>query len=526
MERNTLLAIILSAVILFAYQAFFVPPKPTTVVNAQLRQTAVVKNTPESPSHVKYSEPTKAVKKSINYKIEAINSIFSYSDVGGLLHKIDFLGNVPFPIEDVVTINGFNNVSYDGKKLNDKTIYFSYKGREWQIAKTYSMKDGNLINIRMEIKNVSKISILTDFVIKTFEINQSDVSPKDGRQNGLNEYSIYGDNKILLRRDNAVKFNDKNDNNGTAKIGWVGFRDHYQALIVKPKFAASFYKIKAVNDKQLNIYIKPKGINLAPGQSVAYDFDVYAGPQNPWLMKKYGDDFEKIIVFSKFWFYEWPAQLIYHLIYVFHGIFKSWGIAIILMGITFYAAAYPLTMKSMVSMRKMQEIQPKVKALQEKYKNDPQKAQAEMMELYRREKINPMSGCLPFLIQMPFFYALLQIMWRAQYFQGQHFLWIKDLTEPDRLIILPFSLPFFGNEVNILPIITGILFYVQQVISSKNTVATDEQQVMQQKMMRYFLPIMMTVMFYKFASAWALYFLVYYTFATITQWKISKLPKK
>src|ERR1039458_8219752 len=138
-------------------------------------------------------------------------------------------------------------------------------------------------------------------------------------------------------------------------------------------------------------------------------------------------------------------------------------------------------MQSMLSMRKMQAVQPKIAALRERYKNDPQKLNTEMMEIYRREKINPFGGCLPFIIQMPFFMALYQILWRAQYFQGQSFLWIRDLSQPDRLIIFSFNLPFMGNELNILPVITGGVMFLQQKISSKNMIVTDEQQATQQK---------------------------------------------
>ena len=113
-----------------------------------------------------------------------------------------------------------------------------------------------------------------------------------------------------------------------------------------------------------------------------------------------------------------------------------------------------------------------------------------MIEIYRREKINPLGGCLPFLIQMPFFMALYQILWRAQYFQGKGFLWIKDLSQPDRLIILPFNLFFIGNEINILPVLTGGIMFLQQKISSKNMIVTDEQQIMQQKMMMEMMPKM------------------------------------
>ena len=295
---------------------------------------------------------------------------------------------------------------------------------------------------------------------------------------------------------------------------------------MKPDFETKTYEIKADSEKELSVSMKPLDKNLSPGQSVSYDFNIYAGPQDPWLMKNYGQGFEKVVAFSNFPIIEWIGQAIYHTIPYLHRIFRSWGVAIILISLLIYGITYPLTMQSMVSMRKMQEVQPKIAALRERYKSDPQKLNAEIVEIYRREKINPFGGCLPFLIQMPFFMALYQILWRAQYFQGQGFLWIKDLSQPDRLLILPFNLPFLGNELNILPIITGGIMFLQQKISSKNMVVTDEQQIMQQKMMMYILPIMMTFMFYKFASSWAIYFLVFYVLSTATQWKIAQMSGK
>lgn len=138
-------------------------------------------------------------------------------------------------------------------------------------------------------------------------------------------------------------------------------------------------------------------------------------------MKKYQKSFEKIVAFSNFVVIEWIGQAIYYTIPFLHSIFRSWGVAIILISMMIYGITYPLTMQSMMSMRKMQQVQPKIAALRERYKSDPQKLNAEMVEIYRREKINPFGGCLPFLIQMPFFMALYQILWRAQYFQGRDF---------------------------------------------------------------------------------------------------------
>ena len=530
MERNTFLAIILSAVVLFSYQAIFIAPKQEKSLKSiqnTVTSTAVgTNNSPEGKPASDFTQPTSSADKPDNYEIDTKNKNIFYTDVGGSLHKIVFLENKPFLLTDLLSIPDLENARYAGEKINDETISLLYQDKNWSINKTFKIKDNNLIDVRMEIKNISETSILNNFAFTAFKIDESrlDIN-QNGRESALFEYSIYGDKKIF-RKGNATKFNEKNNKSKTESVDWVGFRDHYNAVVVKPEFEAKGYEIKADDDKQLRILILPRNTMLSPGESVSYNFSIYAGPQNPWLMKKYAKGFEKIVAFSNFPIIEWIGQAIYRTIPFLHHVFRSWGIAIILVSIMIYAITYPLTMQSMLSMRKMQEVQPKITALRERYKNDPQKLNTEMVEIYRREKINPFGGCLTFLIQMPFFMALYQILWRAQYFQGQGFLWIKDLSQPDRLIIFPFYLPLFGNELNILPILTGGIMFLQQRISSKNMIVTDEQQVMQQKMMMYILPIMMTFMFYKFASSWAIYFMVFYILSTVTQWKIAKLKGK
>jgi len=530
MERNTLLAIVLSAVVLFGYQAIFVAPKQVEQAKSAAlvpTQTSIAtSNSAISLSPNVSQETTNAVLKTSDYNIKTTETNFLYSNMGGSLHQVDFIGNNPFPITDVLTISGLENVPYTGQIVDKETVSLDYPGKDWEVRKIYKIEDNHLIKVRMEIKNVTNSSVPNNFLIKAFEIDQSRMEiTQNNREIALYEYSVLSNNKIF-RKGNANKFNDKSYKNESAVVGWVGFRDHYHAFVVKPKFETKGYEIQADSDKQLGISIKPQDKTLGPGESIIYDFDIYVGPQNPWLMKKYGDGFDRIVAFSNFPIIEWIGEAIYYTIPFLHRIFRSWGVAIILVSMIIYGITYPLTMQSMMSMRKMQEVQPKIKALQERFKSDPQKLNTEMMEIYRREKINPLGGCLPFLIQMPFFMALYQILWRAQYFQGQGFLWIRDLSQPDRLMTLPFYLPFFGNEFNILPILTGCIMFVQQRISSKNMVVTDEQQLMQQKMMMYVLPVMMTCMFYKFASSWAIYFLVFYILSTATQWKIAQLSVK
>jgi len=186
---------------------------------------------------------------------------------------------------------------------------------------------------------------------------------------------------------------------------------------------------------------------------------------------------------------------------------------------------YPLTLKGMLSMKRMQSLQPMIVKLKEKHKDSPQKMNKEMMELYKEHKVNPLGGCLPMLLQMPVFIGLYQVLWRSVSFKGAGFLWIKDLSEPDRLFLLPFSLPFLGNEFNVLPLVMVVVMFFQQKLSAKNMVITDPSQAAQQKMMTTIMPIFLGFIFYKFASGLTLYFTMFYFFSTFTQWKMSKVKK-
>jgi YidC/Oxa1 family membrane protein insertase len=123
---------------------------------------------------------------------------------------------------------------------------------------------------------------------------------------------------------------------------------------------------------------------------------------------------------------------------------------------------------------------------------------------------------------MPVFIGLYQVLWRSVSFKGAKFLWIKDLSEPDRLFLLPFNIPFLGNEFNVLPFVMMGVMFIQQKLSSKNMVVVDPSQAAQQKMMATIMPVFLGVIFYKFASGLTLYFTMFYCFSTFTQWKLSK----
>jgi YidC/Oxa1 family membrane protein insertase len=169
---------------------------------------------------------------------------------------------------------------------------------------------------------------------------------------------------------------------------------------------------------------------------------------------------------------------------------------------------FPLTMKSFTSMKKMQELHPQMEKLKTQYKDTPEKLNKEMMELYKKYKINPLSGCLPLLLQMPIFVALYQALVKSIDLRGAHFLWIKDLSTPDA-VKLPFTLPVIGNSINILPIIMIVGMVIQQKVSASATgAAVTNEQKQQQKMMLIIMPVMFGFIFYGMPSGLVLYWVV------------------
>ena len=197
----------------------------------------------------------------------------------------------------------------------------------------------------------------------------------------------------------------------------------------------------------------------------------------------------------------WCRWICYPLVWLLNtldSVFGNYGVAVIILTILVRLLFWPLTHKTTISMRKMQEIQPLVKEIQARCKDNPQKLQMETMALYREHGVNPLASCLPMLVQIPFFIALFYVLRSGVELRYAPFLWIDDLSAPEHL--LPGIFPFGG--LNILPILMAVTMFLQSKFSPS---AGGAQAAQQQKMMMYMMPAMMLVMFYNFASALSLY---------------------
>ncbi len=214
-----------------------------------------------------------------------------------------------------------------------------------------------------------------------------------------------------------------------------------------------------------------------------------------------------------------------------YSITHSWGLSIILLTIALRIMLYPLNAWSIRSTLKMQELSPKITALQERFKKDPKKLQLEMVKIYKENKVNPFSGCFPIFIQMPFLFGMFDLLKSTFELRGAGFIpgWIDNLTAPDVLFTFGFNIPFLGNQFHLLPIFLGLVMFLQQKVSATKAKTTDlSEQQKQQQMMGNVMTIVFTVIFYNMPSGLNIYFLSSTLLSILQQWWMTKKmqPKK
>ena len=236
-------------------------------------------------------------------------------------------------------------------------------------------------------------------------------------------------------------------------------------------------------------------------------YTLYLGPKKQDLLWDLG-----LKDVMEFGMWRWLCYPMVKVLNVFNSWIPNYGVAIILLTIFVRILFWPLTHKSTVGMRKMQEIQPLMKEIQKKYKDNPQRMQQETWQLYRDHKVNPLSSCLPMLIQIPVFIALFNVLRSTVELRYAPFLWIADLSEPEALFASWF--PFGG--LNILPILMAGTMALQSALTPSSGDAK------QQRMMMVMMPIMMLVMFYNFPSALSLYWTLSQVFSIVQMWWIRK----
>jgi YidC/Oxa1 family membrane protein insertase len=297
-------------------------------------------------------------------------------------------------------------------------------------------------------------------------------------------------------------------------VGWVGYADHYfLAAVIAGEPATSRAMVSPENaGVQLMLTaLRP------PTEDAAARFSLYVGPKDVELLETIGFDLRRAVDFGWFSFLAIPLL---RLLKLFHRVTGNYGVDIILLTILVKVLFIPLTNRSMKSMRDMQRLQPQMAKLREKFKDDREQLNKEMIELYRRHRVNPLGGCLPMLLQFPVFIGLYQALSQAFELRHANFaLWVRDLSThecypwPGQTPTACNDFSVFGAPVPILVLLMGGSMILQQYLTPSTGM-----DPAQQRMMMVLMPIMFTVMFVNFPSGLVLYWLVNNVLTIGQQW--------
>ncbi|MEJ2236967.1 MAG: membrane protein insertase YidC [Gemmatimonadales bacterium] len=292
-------------------------------------------------------------------------------------------------------------------------------------------------------------------------------------------------------------------------LDWVAYKSRYFATAVLtvdealPRIGAAI----VTGGPRLDKYAKEADLRISlPAPGGQFSYEVYLGPQEVRLLSRVGHDLQDMNPYG--WFLRPIIQPIADivariLVWMHETLRLEYGWVLILFGVAVRLVMWPLNQKAMHSSMAMQAIQPEIKAIQEKHKGDPQRLQQETMKLYREHGVNPLGGCLPMLLPMPVLFALFFVFRETIEFRGVPFLWLPDLSRADPLYIIP--------------IVMGLSMYVVSKLGQRGVPPNP-----QAKMMLYFMPVMLTVLFFKFAAGLNLYYAVSNISSIPQQWMISE----
>lgn len=292
---------------------------------------------------------------------------------------------------------------------------------------------------------------------------------------------------------------------------WIAVKNKFFVQIITPETAANAFDItvlregegKRIVPVEVSAALRFNPEQIAANETFRRETRMYIGPKDFSFLKTQGMSQVDVMEFRSTGFWKFMNPVMYPVkvgllwgLNALHAVVRNYGVAIMLLTIIVRIIFWPVTHKGTESMRKMQALQPQLKAIREKFKDNPQRMQKETMEFYKVNKVNPMGGCLPMIIQIPVFIALFTVLRSAIELRFSKFLWISDLSEPENLFAG--TIPFVGS-LNILPLLMAATMMWQQKLTPT---AGDPQQ---QKMMAVMMPVMMLFFFYTMPSGLVLY---------------------
>jgi len=537
MDKKTILALVLSALILFTWQAYMSkhypdarlagrpaaePGEASEGSPARVQDAGAsvgrFQGTIETIEELSEARPRKApIIPPEEIEIETEKYVVTLSNEGGYIKSIvlreypdpttnemfklvDAPGDIFGAAEGVFAINNFggydlSTVRFTTEKKYGEVIFSARLDNGLEVTKKYIFPN-SLYHIDLEVnfRNTSgkALQVGSYTIIAGSNI---DIPSKIDRRYA----QVVSDISGSPRRDRGKKGEGVFVN---GIVNYTGLQNKYFSLIAKTSTPTKGISFKELDSNNILTQIEIDKFIINQNSGVTHNFLLYAGPSKPDIMKQY--DLASAISYG---FFGGISKALLAGLKFFHRVFRNWGVAVILLSVCVNLILFPLSRKSYGSMKKMQELQPHMEKLRGEHKDNPQKLNKEMMELYKKYNVNPMGGCLPLLLQMPIFFSLYTALMRSLELRGARFLWIKDLSMPDAVYHLPSSMPLIGSSINILPILMAGAMIAQQKIATQRSSAASDQMKQQQQMMMIMMPVLFLFIMYNFPSGLVLYWL-------------------
>ena len=444
-----------------------------------------------------------------------------------LLSEFENYDDLPIPM--IKNENSKFNVSLytrDGRVLNTRDFYFktsiSEKDDEFVVSLKSSISKSmyvvfeyifpkNGYMFKVNFKSVGMESLLDNN--QPPKINWSTNVFRNSRsidyENRYTELTFgYEDDRVDYL---SLSGDDEEDREN---IRWISYRQHFFSAILIPESSIKSVKLKSkdlsgdqVSEEKFTKYFESSYLLPKQGENINTTFKFYYGPTDYKTLQNLEGDLEASIPMG--WgIFGWINKFIFLPLFGFLSSFLSYGIAIIVMTIIVRLLMSPVTYKSYVSQIKMKVLRPDIEAISAKFKDDAVKRQQETMSLYTRAGANPMSGCIPALIQLPVFYALFSFFPVAFVLRDKSFLWADDLSSFDSILDLGFNIPFYGDHVSLFPILASVAIFFYTKMTTGQQPMPQQPGMPNMKIIMYLMPLMMLFFFNNYASGLSLYYFV------------------
>ena len=463
--------------------------------------------------------------------IENDDVIFKFNTKGGLLNEVKLKGYSNHKGESLFIVNNnqktnINFQTNNGYDINTSDYNFSYEEVERGKIKSVIMKlvisefqsisfeykipeSGYMIDFNINSTGLSSLLNNDEIITLNWSLDAFRQAKSVDYENRYSQllYQYDGDDTNYLS-----SYSDSDDSEDS--VNWISYGQHFfNSILVfeNPIDNIEFSSKKLFDDEGKDVVYTKNYSSIIPlslsNKEISKKMKWYIGPNDYDILKNYDDKIYDSIYFG--WgIFGIINRFIYFPFFGFLVKYFSAGIAVILMTIVTRLVMSPVTYKTYVSQARMKVIKPEINELNEKFKNDSVKRQQETMKLYNKAGANPLLGCVPALLQLPVFYALFCFFPIAFQLRGKSFLWAEDLSSYDTIAELPFSIPFYGDHISLLPILASIAIFFYTKMSSGAQMQTTQPGMPNMKFIMYLMPVMMLFFFNNYASAFSLYYFI------------------